>query len=109
MQEPPSWLRVVAAAHAAGADDWRAGGVAVRRVTGGTNNALYRVEAGGRSYACKLCVADGRRRAAREYGALQLLHVAGLDIAPQPLWLDESCAVLSFPTVVYRWLPGESL
>jgi len=109
MQEPPSWLRVVAAVHAAGADDWRAGGVAARRVTGGTNNALYRVEAGGRSYACKLCVADGRRRAAREYGALQLLHVAGLDIAPQPLWLDESCAVLSFPTVVYRWLPGESL
>jgi aminoglycoside phosphotransferase (APT) family kinase protein len=109
MQGAPNWLRVVAAAHAAGADDWRAGSVAVRRVTGGTNNALYRVEASGRSYACKLCVADGRRRAAREYGALQLLHAAGLDIAPQPLWLDESCAVLPFPTVVYRWLPGEPL
>jgi hypothetical protein len=95
MQGAPDWLHAVAAAHAAGADDWRAGSVVVRRVTGGTNNALYRVEAGGRSYACKLCVADGRRRTAREYGALQLLHAARLDVAPQPLWLDESCAVLS--------------
>jgi hypothetical protein len=40
MQGAPDWLRVVAAAHAAGADDWRAGSVAVRHVTGGTNNAL---------------------------------------------------------------------
>ena len=30
MQEPPNWLRVVAAARTAGADDWRAGGVARR-------------------------------------------------------------------------------
>ena len=105
----PDWLPAVAVAHAAGADAWTERGVAVRRITGGANNALYRVEVGGRSYACKLCVADERRRAAREYGALRLLQVAGLDIAPEPLWLDESYTVLPFPTVVYRWLPGESL
>ena len=90
-------------------ETWTDGGVTACRVSGGGNNALYRVEAGGRFYACKLCVADERRRAAREYGALGLLRAAGLDIAPQPLWLDESCTILPYPTVVYRWLPGEPL
>ena len=109
MGGPPDWLDVVAAAHAAGAGAWSGRGVAVHRVTGGANNALYRVEAGRQSYACKLCVADERKRAAREYGTLRLLRAAGLDVAPQPLWLDESCTILSYPTVVYRWLPGEPL
>jgi len=102
-------LPAVAAVHDAGVDDWVGDGVTVRRVNGGFNNALYRVSLDGQSYACKLCVADGRRRAAREHGAFRLLHAAGLDLAPQPLWLDESCAVLPFPTVVYHWLPGRSL
>lgn len=84
-------------------------GVMVRRVTGGANNALYRVVCDGRQYAFKLCVADERRRAAREYGALDLLASAGADLAPQPILLDESCDILPFPTVVYRWLPGKML
>ena len=109
MSELRDWLHAVATAHAAGAGTWTDGRVTVRRVTGGANNALYQVEAGGQRYACKLCVADERGRAAREYGALRLLHAAGLDIAPQPLWLDESCTILPFPTVVYRWLPGDPL
>ena len=109
MGGPPDWLDVVAAAHAAGAETWSGRGVAVHRVTGGANNALYRVEAGRQSYACKLCVADERKRAAREYGTLRLLRAAGLDVAPQPLWLDESCTVLPYPTVVYGWLPGDPL
>jgi hypothetical protein len=96
------WLHAVAAAHAAGAHVWAEGRVAVHRVTGGSNNALYRVDTGGESYACKLCVADGRRRAAREYGALRLLRAAGLDIAPQSVGLDESCAVVPYPAVIYR-------
>lgn len=79
MGEAPDWLSVVAAARAAGVSTWTEGSVAVRRVDGGFNNALYRVEAGGSCYACKLCVADERRRAAREYGALRLLREAGLD------------------------------
>ena len=113
MSTAPDWLPAVAAAHAAltepQAHTWTERGVTVRRVTGGANNALYCVEAGGQWYACKLCVADERRRAAREYGALRLLQASGLDIAPQPLWLDESCAILSYPAVVYRWLPGAPL
>ncbi len=103
------WLPAVASTHAAKAYTWTERGVTVRRVTGGFNNALYCVETGGQRYACKLCVADERRRAAREYGALRLLQAAGLDIAPQPLWLDESCSVLPYPVVVYRWLPGAPL
>ena len=113
MSTAPDWLPAVAAAHAAlaapQAHTWTERGVTVRRVTGGANNALYCVEAGGQRYACKLCVADERRRAAREYGALRLLQAAGLDIAPSPLWLDESCTILPYPTVVYRWLPGDPL
>ena len=81
----------------------------VHRVMGGFNNALYRLEADGQRYAVKLCVVDECRRAAREYAALRLLHEAGLDIAPQPLWLDNSCTIVPFPAVAYRWLPGEHL
>ena len=109
MREGQGWLRVVAAAHAAGADTRTEDSVTVHRVTGGFNNALYRVETAGQYYACKLCVADECRRAAREYAALRLLQAAGLDIAPRPLWLDDSCAIVPFPVVVYYWLPGESL
>ena len=105
----PGWLDALAIAHTAEAESWSGDGVVLRRLIGGANNALYRVETGGQVYAAKLCVADGRRRAAREYGALRLLRAAGLDIAPQPVWLDESCAILPFPLVVYRWLPGEPL
>jgi aminoglycoside phosphotransferase (APT) family kinase protein len=109
MREERDWLRVVAAVYAAGADIWTEGGVTVHRVAGGFNNALYRVESAGQSCACKLCVADECRRAAREYAALRLLQEAGLDIAPQPLWLDESCTIVPFPAVAYRWLPGQPL
>jgi len=109
MREARGWLQVVAAAYAAGTDTWTEDNVTVHRVTGGFNNALYRVESAGQSYACKLCVADECRRAAREYAALCLLQEAGLDIAPQPLWLDDSCTIVPFPAVAYRWLPGEPL
>lgn len=109
MRETRGWLRAVAAAYAAGADTWTEDGVTVHRVTGGFNNALYRVEGDGQRYACKLCVADECHRADREYAALRLLQAAGLDIAPQPLWLDDSCTIVPFPAVAYRWLPGEPL
>jgi aminoglycoside phosphotransferase (APT) family kinase protein len=101
------WLGVVAAARAAGADSWTADDVTVLRLNGGFNNALYRIDAGDQQVACKLCVIDRRRRAVREYGAMRLLRAAGLDIAPQPLALDESCDVLPYPTVIYRWLVGQ--
>jgi aminoglycoside phosphotransferase (APT) family kinase protein len=109
VRETRGWLRVVAAAYAAGANTWTDGNVTVHRVAGGFNNALYWVESNGQCCACKLCVADECRRATREYAALRLLQAAGLDIAPQPLWLDDSCSVVPFPAVAYGWLPGRHL
>jgi hypothetical protein len=109
MIEIKDWLRVVGAAYASGTEIWTEGEVTARRVTGGGNNALYHVRVNGQQVACKLCVDDGRDRAAREYGALCLLQAAGIDIAPQPLLFDGTCADLPYPAVVYRWLPGESL
>jgi aminoglycoside phosphotransferase (APT) family kinase protein len=109
VNEAERWLTVIAEARVAGEDSRTAGGVTVQRVRGGFNNALYRVESGRQRYACKLCVTDERRRAAREYNALRTLEAAGLNVAPRPLCLDESCTILSFPVVVYRWVPGEPL
>jgi len=103
------WLGVVVAVHAAGVDEWGEGRIRATRVHGGANNALYRVEVDDQVYACKLCVVDERRRAMREFGSLRLLQAAGLDIAPEPVWLDESCALLPYPAVAYRWLPGSSI
>jgi aminoglycoside phosphotransferase (APT) family kinase protein len=109
MRRASAWLGAVAAAHREQADTWTERGVTVRRVAGGANNAVYRVETDGEQFACKLCVDDGRQRARREYGALGLLQAIGLDLAPQPLWLDESCSVVPYPAVAYRWLRGTPL
>ncbi len=106
MRRAAAWLSAVAAAHREQADTWTECGVTVRRVTGGANNAIYRVEADGEHFACKLCVDDGRQRARREYGALRVLQAVELDLAPEPLWLDESCSVVPFSAVAYRWLCG---
>jgi Ser/Thr protein kinase RdoA (MazF antagonist) len=100
------WLRCVAAAWQSGEPVRITGGITVRQVTGGFNNALYRIETGDGAYVCKLCVPDGRDRAAREFGALRLLQALGLDLAPEPVLLDESCTLAPFPAVIYRWLPG---
>lgn len=109
MQQASAWLTAVAATHTAHAPTWTDQRVTVQRVTGGANNALYRVEVGGEHFACKLCVNDERQRARREFGALRILEAAGLDVAPRPLWLDESCTVVSYPTVAYRWTSGSPL
>lgn len=109
MPKASTCLQAIAAAHESQSSRWTGRGVSVQRVTGGANNALYRVEAGGQCIACKLCVADERQRARREYGALRLLQAARLDLAPAPLWLDESCDVVPYPTVGYRWLQGTTL
>jgi aminoglycoside phosphotransferase (APT) family kinase protein len=109
MGDAQSWLRIVAAAFAAGADTWTDNNVTVQRVSGGANNALYRIRLEGADYACKLCVVDERHRARREYGVMRTLRAAGLDLAPEPLHLDESGTLVPFPAVIYRWLPGVSL
>jgi aminoglycoside phosphotransferase (APT) family kinase protein len=107
--ESPSWLPDVARAQAAQGASHCGQNVRITRVTGGANNALYRVETGEEIYACKLCVPDDRRRAWREYSALRILETAGVPLAPQPLWLDESLASVPYPVVIYRWVEGETL
>lgn len=109
MREAFAWLQSIADARAAQTPIWTGRGVTVLRVTGGANNALNRVEVAGQRFACKLCVDDGRQRGRREYGALRLLQSLGLDTSPEPLWPDESCAVVPYPAVAYRWLPGKPL
>lgn len=104
-----AFARAVAAAHRTQQTEMAVDSCHVRRITGGNNNALYRVDVDGESLACKLCVDDGRRRAEREYGSMRLLWQAGLDVAPEPLALDTSCVLLPFPVVVYRWLDGQPI
>jgi len=103
------WLQVVAAVYRSGAEAWAGGGLTIRRVPGGRNNALYHVVSGEEQYACKLCVVDERHRAEREYGALRLLQEAAVDLAPDPVLLDTSTSILPFPVVAYRWLLGVPL
>lgn len=107
--EARTWLRLVATAHASRAEVSGEGAVVVRKQPGGANNALYRVTTGESEYAVKLYAPDERCRAPREFGTLCLLHEAGLDIAAEPLCLDESCTIVPFPACVYGWLSGSPL
>jgi thiamine kinase-like enzyme len=100
-------LRVVNIARRKGLEDYQEPGWQVERIHGGMNNALYRVESPRGAFACKLCVPDERRRAEREYAALDLLHQRGADIAPKPVGIDLSAAILPFPAVVYEWCQGQ--
>ena len=102
-------LQAVQQAREPGAEPTGQHGWQVQRVRLGMNNALYQVQRDRQAYAVKLCVDDERRRAQREYGALCLLDDAGLEVAPQPLGLDESTTIVPYPAVVYRWLPGQPL
>ena len=86
-------LHLVEQAHASGQDNITCSDWSLCRVRSGMNNALYRVELGGKAFACKLFVQDERRRAQREYDALRLITFLGLDIAPPPLGYDESSTI----------------
>jgi aminoglycoside phosphotransferase (APT) family kinase protein len=109
MRDWREWLRAIGRMLDAGVESWAEEGVEVRRVIGGNNNALYRIEAEGQTFACKLCVADFRLRAAHEYAALRVFQNDRVDLAPEPVGLDESCEVVPYPAVAYRWLPGQAL
>ncbi len=103
------YLQAVAEIYDNGLDNWDSKGFAIRRIYGGANNALYKIDTKTESLACKLCVDDGRERAAREFGALKTIQAAGYDIAPEPLLLDESQSIVPFPVVIYRWADGDIL
>jgi thiamine kinase-like enzyme len=101
-----NWMPIIRQAYEIDAETWSEQGLKIVRIGGGGNNALFKVTQEDVSYACKLFVSDGRHRAWREYATLNLLDRVGLDIAPQPVWFDESCTTLPHPLVVYRWLLG---
>jgi len=96
-------LRVVNTARNEGIDQYQEGDWRVQRIRGGMNNALYRVELDGKVFACKLCIVDERRRAEREFAALELLQQRGSDLAPKPLGIDRSGKSVPYPAVVYEW------
>jgi thiamine kinase-like enzyme len=102
-------MKTVGEAYRLNQDQYERAGLSVDRIRSGMNNALYRVTAGSRRYACKLCVADERRRAPREFAALQLLAGRGADIAPHPVGIDENACLSPFPALIYDWLDGTPL
>ena len=82
--------------------------VRIERRGQGMNNSLFRVEVGGEVYACKLFVADERRRAWREWTALERMWRSGLRFSPEPVaYLPDG--PLPQPAVVYRWAEGAPL
>ena len=76
-------------------------GTAIKKVSGGYNNLVYRVQNGEADIAVKFTIKDKRHRARREFYALQILAEAGLKVSPQALWLDEENYTL--PVVVQSW------
>lgn len=105
----PEILRIVNVTQTQGLSDYQEPGWQVQRAPGGMNNLLYRVDHAGSAYACKLCVPDERRRAEREYAALDLLQKRGIDIAPKPVAIDTSTTIVPYPAVVYEWCEGQGL
>jgi aminoglycoside phosphotransferase (APT) family kinase protein len=72
------------------------------------NNSLFRVQVAGETYACKLFVVDERRRAYREWAALNQVWRGGLSLAPRPVaYLPDG--PLPVPAVIYGWVDGVSL
>ena len=100
------FLDAIAELQGNGIDDWEGKSFSIQRIYGGSNNALYKIISESETIACKLCVEDGRNRAVREFGALKAIQDAGFEIAPTPLHLDQSLAIVPFPIVFYRWVEG---
>jgi hypothetical protein len=76
----------------------------VEPVRGGGNNRLFRVEAGGTTYALKIYAgspAESRERYTREFAGLTFLWERGERAIAQPLALDEASQA-----ALYAWLPG---
>ncbi len=82
-------------------------GANIEKIEGGRNNLIYRVQHEGLDVAVKFTIRDERNRARREYVALSALHSAGIDVAPQALWLDETS--YQQPVVVQSWIEGQTL
>ncbi|WP_420629401.1 phosphotransferase family protein [Candidatus Leptofilum sp.] len=77
----------------------------IQKINGGANNILYKVCGTEGNLAVKFTLRDGRRRAWREFQALQAVQSHGLTTAPEPILLDETS--YPQPVVVQSWLAGE--
>ena len=77
----------------------------IQKIGGGANNILYKVSGEDGDLAVKFTLRDGRRRAWREFQALQAVMAHSLAIAPLPVLLDETS--YPQPVVVQTWLAGE--
>jgi aminoglycoside phosphotransferase (APT) family kinase protein len=75
-----------------------------QKIEGGANNILYKVSGDEGDLAVKFTLRDGRRRAWREFQALQVVQSHGLAIAPEPILLDETS--YPQPVVVQSWVEG---
>ncbi len=76
-----------------------------QRISGSANNLLYHATSNTADLAIKFTIRDARHRARREYHALLALQEVGVDLAPQPILLDETRYPL--PVVVQSWVAGE--
>lgn len=73
-------------------------------VRGGANSLVYRATDSESDLAIKFMVRDSRQRARREYLALTALQQSGLQMAPLPIFLDETRYAQS--VMVQSWLDG---
>ncbi|MFD3162469.1 phosphotransferase [Herpetosiphon sp. NSE202] len=106
MQQPLSeLLEYLATESLIAPTQWR--GWQLTPIAGGANNRVYRAQSGDSDYAIKWTIRDERRRAWREYQALQALAKADRVLAPQAVWLDE--ASFAQPVVVQTWLDYPAL
>lgn len=87
------------ARHATVLDRW-----GLRRLGGGRNNAVFAWNSPDGDLCIKLYPNTNRRRVEREWHGLT--HVAGLDIAPVPVWLDEHP---EHPALAMTLVPGTPL
>lgn len=78
----------------------------IQRLSGGMNNAVYRVQLLDQPVCVKLYKIDERRRAEREWQVLCFLSERSPGIAPQPLRFSPDPEL---PAVVMELVPGVSL
>lgn len=105
--EPPSILETLRAAHQPPTTEIVVPPVpGLRRLTGGLNNFVYAYAHGREQLVIKLYRVDDRRRADREWTALQLLAGRHPAIVPTPLWFD---AHPELPAIGMSFVPGNPL
>lgn len=80
--------------------------MALRPLTGGMNNTLYRLRHDGRDLCLKLHRVDHRDRAHREWQALTLLTQRGHPRVPQPVWRSDRD---DHPAIVMTYAAGTPL